>query len=397
MQFPGRPRKRRKTHWTIDNRDPLSVNSGKAYRQSTHSQTWWCTQHSPQPWNNPETHVSTQREHSKHTGRCCQKTPPTHKIATSKTAAYNTECKYCAGKHSIQTRDHCPAFGTTCNLCGKPNHWAKACMGGQGARSSHQGSNTRKKSQFKKKNRQVHALSAEQHESESEEDTVEHFAFDSIQVCSLEGPSQNEAFANITRKPAPADGKRKIVDLKCKIDTGAQANIIPLRIFQKIYPEELDSNGLPMDGVLRQSDARLFSYGGTEIKQYGTRDIQCHYKGNQTLVRFYIADANARAILGLPTTCQLGLVQLNCAITSTTASTAGAETHQVKNVKKSPMRVKFKTPNINSPVRDKESLRTDYPTCFEGTTGEFDREFQSKGCILWLRDGCHILPQFESD
>ena len=74
----------------------------------------------------------------------------------------------------------------------------------------------------------------------------------------------------------------------------------PSQAFQNICPDEMDSKGLPKDGDLCQSDARLLTYGGTEIKQYVTRDTDGSYKRNQTLVRFYIADANSRAILAYP-------------------------------------------------------------------------------------------------
>ena len=35
------------------------------------------------------------------------------------------KCHNCGGNHQNDTRDQCPAYGTICNNCGKPNHWSK--------------------------------------------------------------------------------------------------------------------------------------------------------------------------------------------------------------------------------------------------------------------------------
>ena len=36
-------------------------------------------------------------------------------------------CHNCGGNHLNDTWDQCPAYGTICNNCGKPNHWGKVC------------------------------------------------------------------------------------------------------------------------------------------------------------------------------------------------------------------------------------------------------------------------------
>ena len=38
----------------------------------------------------------------------------------------SVECKYCGNKHEWK-RDKCPAYGKTCSLCGKANHFAAKC------------------------------------------------------------------------------------------------------------------------------------------------------------------------------------------------------------------------------------------------------------------------------
>ena len=36
-------------------------------------------------------------------------------------------CNNCGKKHPDDSRNRCPAWGTTCKRCGKPNHWTRIC------------------------------------------------------------------------------------------------------------------------------------------------------------------------------------------------------------------------------------------------------------------------------
>ena len=75
--------------------------------------------------------------------------------------------------------------------------------------------------------------------------------------------------------------------LKAKLDTGAQANILPIRIYRRMYPQNLKADGFPKLGTLNRAHTVLTAYGGTRIKQYGTCNIQCEYKGQQTTATFF--------------------------------------------------------------------------------------------------------------
>ena len=39
-------------------------------------------------------------------------------------------CKYCRGKHKA-VRTQCPAYGKSCHLCGKANHFHTVCFQGK--------------------------------------------------------------------------------------------------------------------------------------------------------------------------------------------------------------------------------------------------------------------------
>ena len=47
------------------------------------------------------------------------------------------------------------------------------------------------------------------------------------------------------------------VALKAKLDTGAQGNILPLRLYPRMYPENLTPEGFPKPGVLENSPTVL--------------------------------------------------------------------------------------------------------------------------------------------
>ena len=68
-----------------------------------------------------------------------------------------------------------------------------------------------------------------------------------------------EAFARIE---IPADiGKNQLATLKCKVDTGAGGNVMPLCTFAKLFPERFDKDGNPTG--LSPSSTRLTAYNGS--------------------------------------------------------------------------------------------------------------------------------------
>lgn len=124
-------------------------------------------------------------------------------------------CKHCGRVHAPW---QCPAYGKTCYACKKKNHFSSCC-----------------------KNPQVHGI---------QEDHEDSFDVLDVSIC------------GISTKP----GKDWIVrgrvsghEIELKVDTGSQANLIPLSIFQRISKVN----------ALRQSAAVLTAYNGSEIKHLG--------------------------------------------------------------------------------------------------------------------------------
>ena len=122
-----------------------------------------------------------------------------------------------------------------------------------------------------------------------------------------------------TPKYMPADiGPNECGSLRCKVNTGASGNVMPLCIFTKLFPRCITRDGKPTG--LHPCDTTLVAYYQSNIPQFGTLDTAIEWtpKGHQhsrhLQTRWYVADSPRPVILGLPSSSKLGIVQLNCAV-----------------------------------------------------------------------------------
>ena len=102
-----------------------------------------------------------------------------------------------------------------------------------------------------------------------------------------------------------------------KVDTGAQGNVLPLRIYQKMFPDQVDKDGQPIRNFLEKSSVRLVSYGGTLINNIGVCTLPCTYQQTRRKTRFFVTDAPGPAIIGLPSLEAFKIISLNCEIKET--------------------------------------------------------------------------------
>ncbi|KAK2704438.1 hypothetical protein QYM36_016737 [Artemia franciscana] len=139
-------------------------------------------------------------------------------------------CYFCGGPYS---RSHkCPAKGKQCSKCRKMNHFAKMC-----------------------KSKVVHEL-----ETRSKVEDGREFMIESIST--EEKVEKPYALIKLTENDS---------ELAFKIDTGAEANILPLKDFNKLARKAAP---LPTADVLT-------SYTGEQLKVLGTANLKVQYK-NQT-------------------------------------------------------------------------------------------------------------------
>ncbi|KAK3719566.1 hypothetical protein QZH41_006864 [Actinostola sp. cb2023] len=269
---------------------------------------------------------------------------------------WNRKCGNCGNQHE---QKKCSAYGSQCHFCSRYNHWSKMCRqkANNGDNPNHtenasakrvQANKPRPFTQDTRRNRRVHEMHAD-NELSDQFDTLH---FESITVGSITpDEKKDEAFATIDIS-IPSLGNSR-AQLKAKLDTGAQENILPMRIYQHMFPQNVGNDGQPKPSALTTSSTILTAYGGSMIKQFGTCEIECKHNEIATTALFYVTDAPGRAIIGLPTALELNLVTLNCSVEQQNEVTQ----QQQRN-------------NTGS----KEQLLEKYPHCFDGV-GKFQGEY----------------------
>ena len=121
--------------------------------------------------------------------------------------------------------------------------------------------------------------------------------------------TRGEAFTTIE---VQCPQKRSNQFLKLKIDTGAQGNALPVRIFRQMY-----SDIEPKKILTPIGRTTLTAYSGEEIKCVGSITLGCKSGSSSWLnAVFYIVYVPGPIILGLPTCESLNIVTINCQLES---------------------------------------------------------------------------------
>ena len=87
-----------------------------------------------------------------------------------------------------------------------------------------------------------------------------------------------------------------IVRIRSKVDTGADGNTLPLRMYRKMFPSHLTPDGNPDRANVHHMDTKLTAYNGTSIKHYGAIDPPCNFKESPwSPATFYIVNSEGPA------------------------------------------------------------------------------------------------------
>ena len=92
----------------------------------------------------------------------------------------------------------------------------------------------------------------------------------------------------------------RVANLRGKVDTGAQGNLLPIRLFRQMFPERVDKTGRPRDGTLKPSSVVLKAYGGTNIPHLGECVIDCCLEDKAVWCEIFVTDTTGPALFGLP-------------------------------------------------------------------------------------------------
>ena len=259
------------------------------------------------------------------------------KVHTISKSVGHADCGKCGRTHHPSK---CPAHGSTCNKCGKANHGANVCRS-QGRGEAH----GRGQQRGRWRQRSPSPRKRYPQRSPSPRRRFDALHFNAVIIDSVEchqPPLEREVFATLN---VSLDNTNRPTTLRAKVDTGAQGNILPLRVFCQMFPQRVGPNGYPKPKSVKPSSTTLTAYSGSKIKQCGTSHIPCSYDGKSQLADFHITDCPGTAIIGLPTATALQLVTLKCAVQEKPAS-----------------------------IRDKDDLMKQYPKCFDGI-GKFPGKY----------------------
>ena len=182
-----------------------------------------------------------------------------------------------------------------------------------------------------------------------------------IQISGTCIDAMTEAFATV-QMPAEI-GPNQQATLRCKVNTSASGNVMPLHAFSKLFPRHVTTDRTPTG--LRPTRTRLTAYNESTIKQYGTLDTTINWKPegknvmNRLHTQWYIADTPGPAILGLTSCSKLGIVELNCAVSfHWKKPTQQKPTTECQQVQKDLVYLQ--------PLNTKEDLIKAYPDRYEG-------------------------------
>jgi len=133
--------------------------------------------------------------------------------------------------------------------------------------------------------------------------------YDTIAIQSVATDNnKTEAFARVALR---ATGKKIRHYIQLKVDTGAQGNTLPLRIYKKMFPDQLNKRGEPTNIQPKQKGTQLTAYNGTPIQCYGHINLVCRFKdGAWHTGKFYIVNVAGPAIIGFPFSKKLNLVTM---------------------------------------------------------------------------------------
>ena len=103
---------------------------------------------------------------------------------------------------------------------------------------------------------------------------------------------------------------RHTTPIKCKIDTGAEMNVMSKQDFEKVVAQ-------PPEKQLSPPQCKITAYGGHHIKSLGSCQLylHVHHNGDVKSVPFEVTEITGPAMLGCKTCSDLELVKFNCNLT----------------------------------------------------------------------------------
>ena len=180
-------------------------------------------------------------------------------------SSQETRCGNCGNFHDMSSQSLCPAYGTRCKACGKWNHWSNVCRSRQKTKPGSKQTKWTGQGHFKDKQHKqrqgIHALDTTETDVDiptgATPDTPQLY-FHSLCIDSL-SKTDTQAVLRIQ-----VESGQCTTSLPCKIDTGAEGNVIPVNTFKQLCPQSaFDPDGAPLG--LTPSATTSTAFGGQTI------------------------------------------------------------------------------------------------------------------------------------
>ena len=119
---------------------------------------------------------------------------------------------------------------------------------------------------------------------------------------------RSQTYTRVYMVPEATKGKwtGPNVEVKCKIDSGTSANVMPISVFNRLCLAMFDSTWKALERF--KSDwTSLTAFGGDTIKQLGIRAMKGIWKNEKWKFIFHSVDAHGQVVLGLGILKQMGI------------------------------------------------------------------------------------------
>ena len=199
---------------------------------------------------------------------------PRHQVPNEKSKEIIKKCKFCNGSHP---RGKCPAYGKSCLNCNRKNHFKVCCP------------RNRKK---------VHEIG--QIETDCEESSDLEFFVETISIQDPLNINEIKNESSVWSIILTSNG----LPISYNIDIGAQCNVVPLKIYQKLNPQP----------DLHPVNLKLSAYNNSKISVTGKCSLTLEHKSELFNVSFLVVDIKSVSILGLKLCENLKLIK--CSVES---------------------------------------------------------------------------------
>jgi len=152
------------------------------------------------------------------------------------------------------------------------------------------------------------------------------------------------------------DWPDNVDSLRVKADTGAQGNLLPLRVYAQMFPNAVGKDNIPINGALEPSTITLRACGGSVIKQYGKVNLRSRFRNDWKDTEFFVADVPGPTLLGFPSMMEHDVITVN------------------PPPKNAPTEATFESVNVKPRSEKLANLINKYPDRFTGIS-EFEKEY----------------------